>query len=211
MFGFDWQKGGPWNDDQISGVVRWLHDIWDIVTTGVGAATGNPAAERHLERKVHQAIDKVSTGLEKFGFNTSIAGLMELRNELKSATRAGHIGPAAFDAAVNILLRLMAPFTPHIAEELWARAGFGYSIHRQEWPVYDPLKAKEETVPLVVMINGKPRETIQVDVDISQAEAEATALAAESVQKLLNGSAPQKVIYIAGRKGQEPKVNVVLN
>lgn len=211
MFGFDWQKGGPWSDEQIIGVVRWLNDVWDIVNTGVAKSNaGDPKTERQMERKLHQAIEKVSNGLEKFSFNTCIAGLMEVRNELKTALRTNGLSQKAYDNAVNIYLRLMAPFTPHIAEELWYRAGYAYSIHQQEWPIYDAELAKEDSVPLVVMINGKPRETINVPVDITQADAEKLALASDSVKRALNGDTPQRIVYIPGRKGQEPKVNIVI-
>jgi leucyl-tRNA synthetase len=213
MFGFDWQKGGPWNPQQISGVVRWLNDVWDIVTGSAPNTNeqGDTDAERDLERKVHQAIAKVSESLERFSFNTAISGLMTLRNDLQAAASAGKVGSAAWEDALRNMLLLMAPITPHIAEELWVNhLGCTYSIHNQAWPQYDPEKAKEDTVALVIMINGKPRGEAQVAVDISQQEAEQIALASEAAQRYLNGGTPKKVIYIPGRGGQEPKVNIVV-
>jgi leucyl-tRNA synthetase len=212
MFGFDWQKGGPWNPQQISGVVRWLNDVWDIVTGVAPSASqqGDAEAERDLERKVHQTIAKVSESLERFSFNTAISGLMTLRNDLQTVLSAGKVGAAAWENALRTMLLLMAPVTPHIAEELWSRMGGAYSIHNQAWPEYDAEKAKEDTVSLVIMINGKPRGEAQVAADISQQEAEQIALASDAAQRYLNGGTPKKVIFIAGRAGQEPKVNIVV-
>jgi leucyl-tRNA synthetase len=108
------------------------------------------------------------------------------------------------------MLRLMAPFTPHIAEELWAELSLPYSIHQQDWPVYDAEIAREDSVTLVVMINGKPRGEAQVALDISEDEAIRVALASEAAQRALNGGQPRRVIFIASRNGLEPKVNIVV-
>ncbi|MBL8118557.1 MAG: class I tRNA ligase family protein, partial [Anaerolineae bacterium] len=210
MFGFDWQKGGPWDSKGIQGVVRWVNDVWDIVTGYQAPAQGDAEAERTLERKLHQTIKKVSDGLENFSFNTSIAGLMGFRNDLKDAMRAHNIGQSVWREVVGQMLRLMAPFTPHITEELWAQQGHGYSIHQQSWPVYDSAKAAEDTVTLVVQVNGKVRDRIDVPAGITEADAQSAALASENVQKLLNGGSPRKVIFVPARSGQEPKINVVI-
>ncbi len=218
MFGFDWTKGGPWSSQQISGIVRWLNDVWDMVMTGgnpVGATTSVPAAgqaevERTLERRTHQTIKRVSDNLENFTFNGAIAALMKFRNDLKELAKTGSVGQAAWRTAVKNMLLLMAPFTPHITEELWARVGGSYSIHQQAWPDFDAEKAAEDVVTLVVQINGKVRDRIEVPAGISEDEARQMALASEAVQKTVNGGEPKKVIFVPGRNGQEPKVNVVV-
>ncbi|MEP6987087.1 MAG: class I tRNA ligase family protein, partial [Chloroflexota bacterium] len=210
MFGFDWQKGGPWDSKGIQGVVRWVNDIWEIVTGYNPPATGNAEAERDLERKLHQTIKRVSDGLENFSFNGSIAGLMKFRNDLKDVMKAGNIGAKAWSSAIRDMLLLMAPFTPHIAEELWAQQGQGYSVHQQSWPEYDQAKAAEDMVTLVVQVNGKVRDRVEVAAGISESDANAAAMNSESVQRALNGGSPKKMIFIAGRNGQEPKVNVVV-
>jgi len=206
MGNFDWLKGGPWNDEQITGVIRWLNDVWDIATNPIQHQQGDPQIERQVERRVHQTISDVDYGLEKFSFNTAIASLMKLRNTLKAALKANGIGRDTYQNAMNVMLRLIAPFAPHISEELWDKMGFGYSVHQQSWPEYDAEKAKEDAVPLVIMINGRPRGTVEVAADITQAEAESIALNSQHAIKALNGAAPMKVIYIAGK---EPKVNIV--
>ncbi|MEP7294276.1 MAG: class I tRNA ligase family protein, partial [Chloroflexota bacterium] len=212
MFGFDWAKGGPWDSKGIKGPRRWLDDVWELVMAGAPTVSGDPETEREIERAVHQTIRKVSHDLENFSFNTAIAAQMVLKNEVQAAMRAGKIGAEAWTEAIRSMLLLMAPVTPHIAEELWARAGFGYSIHQQNWPAYDEAKAAEEVTTLVVMKNGKPIDRIEVSVSIGEEEAKSLALASEGARRVLNGSVPTRVIFIAGRGGNnvEPKVNIVI-
>ena len=210
MFGFDWQKGGPWDSKGIQGAVRWVNDVWDIVTGYQPPAAGDAEAERDIERKVHQCIKRVADGLENFSFNGSIAGLMKFRNDLKDVMKAGNVGAAAWKSAIRDMLLLMAPFTPHIAEELWAQQGHGYSVHQQLWPAYDQAKAAEDMVTLVIQINGKVRDRVDVPAGISEADANTAAMNSDAVQKALDGGSAKKVIFIAARNGQEPKINVVV-
>jgi leucyl-tRNA synthetase len=210
MFGFDWIKGGPWDSKGIQGVVRWVNDVWDMVTTTSVPAKGDAEVERTLERRIHQTIKRVSDGLENFSFNGSIAGLMKFRNDLRELVKSGGLGEKAWKEAVRNMLLLMSPFTPHVAEELWAQQGYDYSVHQQSWPKYDADKAAEDVVTLVVQVNGKVRDRIEVPAGISEDEAKRLSLESEAVRKQLNGGEPKKVIFIASRNGQEPKVNVVV-
>jgi leucyl-tRNA synthetase len=210
MFGFDWEKGGPWNYQNIQGVVRWLDDVWDMVVNTTVTGEGSPEVEREVERRVHQTIRSVGDNIEAFNFNKAIAELMTLRNDLRGALREGGLSQPAYRAAIEALLLMMAPFTPHIAEELWAHIGGAYSIHQQPYPAYDPDKAAEDTTTLVVQRDGKVIDRIRIPVGMSEEDAKAAALSSPAVQRVLNGGAPKRVIYIAGRDGIEPKVNVVV-
>ncbi|MEL6151881.1 MAG: class I tRNA ligase family protein, partial [Chloroflexota bacterium] len=210
MFGFDWQKGGPWNDDQISGVTRWINDIWDITTSDAPSGS-DETATRDLERAMHKTIRGVDEGLDTFSFNTAIASLMGFRNDLKGALRDGKVSAEMWNEALRTNLLLAAPFAPHITEELWERLGGEYSVHNQAFPVYDEEKAKDDAVELVIMIQGKPRGTLMVSADIAKDDAIAMALESEIAQKHLNGGEPKKIIFIPGRAGNpEPKVNIVV-
>jgi leucyl-tRNA synthetase len=100
---------------------------------------------------------------------------------------------------VRALLLLLAPVMPHLAEELWARTGGAYSVHQQAWPQWDPEIAREDVITLVVQVNGKVRERIEVPIDITEATATAAALASERVQKWLEGKTVRKVIYAPGK------------
>ncbi len=213
MFRFDWAKGGPWDSQNIAGVTRWLNDVWDIVTGEMPAQQTGPA-DRAVVRRAHQAILKVTESLENFSFNTAVAELMSLRNELRAALRENALGAGAWEESVRILLLLMAPITPHIAEELWMWRGWPYSIHTQAWPQADPVKAAEDETTLVVLKNGKPIDRVTVPVDIDEAAAIAAALASAGAIRILNGGQPKKVIFIPGRQDGaarlEPKVNIVV-
>ena len=120
------------------------------------------------------------------------------------------LGGAAWQATMRDMLLLMAPITPHIAEELWARLGLPYSVHQQAWPAFDAAKAAEDEITLVVMKNGKPIDRVPVAAGIGEEEAKATALASAGAVRALNGGEPKRVIFIAGHGTLEPKVNIVV-
>jgi leucyl-tRNA synthetase len=198
MFAFKWEKGGPWDSQGIQGVVRWLEDVWRIVVAGPPkSSTPDEKVIRALRRKLHQTIRRVDTSLETFSFNTAVAALMEFKNSFQKAIKDGGLDETAWQEAARDMLLMMAPITPFIAEELWASIGGPYSIHQQAFPVYDEALAAEEEITLIVQIEGKVRDKIQAPAGISEAEAIAKALASEAVQRILEGSAPKKVIYIA--------------
>lgn len=211
MFAFDWEKGGPWDPNGMKGVVNWINDVWDMTIAGAPiTGDGDADVNRDVERKVHQAIDRAIYSFERFSFNTAIAGLMTLRNVLREAIKTKQIGKSTWEFAMQTNALLMAPITPHVAEELWEKLGQPYSVHNQAFPMYDAEKAAEDVVSLVVMVNGKPRESVSVPAEIGEKEAIDIALASASVQRALNGAQPKKILFIAGRKGQDPKVNIVV-
>jgi len=206
MFGYRWVDGGPWGTDNIEGVSRWLNRVWALATEAAQAPAAKPNAEdaRALQRITHQTIKKVSDDYESYEFNTTVSALMVFTNALhKLRDTAG--ATALWQAAVNTLLKLMAPATPHITEELWAQRGLPYSIHTQAWPEYDAALAAEDVLTLVVQINGKVRARITVPAGISESDAKQAALAHAAVQRQLDGKLPQQVVYVAGRL-----VNIVL-
>jgi leucyl-tRNA synthetase len=201
MFGYRWSEGGPWNPDNIQGVVRWLNRVWALLLETADAAPVDGGAEtgRALQRKLHQTIRQVSNDLEHFEFNTVVSGLMELTNMINAASDSGLAGTAVFTEAVEGLLLLMAPVTPHITEELWSRLGKPYSIHNQPWPKFDPELAKEDQITLVVQVDGKLRDRIEAPAGISDEEARRLALDSETVQRYLEGREPRQVIVVPGR------------
>ena len=154
---------------------------------------------RSLRRKVHQTIKRVTTDINEFEFNTIVSALMELTNAILEAKDAGAVGSPEWVEAQDVLLRLIAPVTPHIAEELWTRIGKPYSVHLQPWPEANDEAAKEDEITLVVQVNGKLRDRITVPAGISDTEAEKRALASEAVQRQLDGKKPRQVIVVKGK------------
>ncbi len=199
MFFARWDQGGPWNYDGIKGPQRLLNDVWELATAGYAPGTVDPAATRALRRKTHQTIRKVGDDIESFAFNTAVAAVMELRNSLQAAQRERGASVEAWNEGIDNLLLVLSPIAPHITEELWARRGGAYSIHEQAWPQWDPEIAKEETLTLVVQVNGKVRDRIEAPAGTPDDELKALALASENVQKHLDGKPPRKVIVVNGR------------
>ena len=219
MFIGPWDQGGPWNPTGIDGIHRWLARVWGAATATTGDAgraapdgDGSGAApapvdvlgnaeelSRALRRAAHSTIDAVAKDYENLHFNTAISKLMELTNAIIRARESGLAGNAAYAEAVDTLLLLMAPVTPHIAEELWQRRGHPYSVHQQSWPVADPELAASETIELPVQVDGKLRDRLVVTADTSAEEIERMALDSEHVQRYLAGRAPMRVIQIAGK------------
>jgi leucyl-tRNA synthetase len=199
MFFAKWDQGGPWNYDGIKGPQRLLNDVWEIGTHAFAPGQVADEANRTLRRKTHQVIRKVTQDLEGFSFNTAVAAIMEHRNSILEAKKAKNVSASVWNEAVDSLLLVLAPIAPHITEELWAQRGHGYSVHQQPWPEWDAETAKEESITLVVQINGKVRDKIEVDAGQADEALKEIALASEKVQGWLDGRPPRKVIVVKGR------------
>ena len=159
MFFSRWDLGGPWDSQGVGGPNRWLKRVWNLYTETPKTPTPAKGIQRELRRKVHQILKDVTRDYEKFEFNTIISSLMTLLNFMYEAREKGAYGTPAWDEALDIYLRMLAPATPHIAEELWVEVlGKPYSIHNQSWPEVDEAAAKEEEITLIVQVNGKLRD-----------------------------------------------------
>jgi leucyl-tRNA synthetase len=207
MFFARWELGGPWDSQGIRGSQRFVEDVWNLIVEPLPAMDGEAleADVKALRRLVHQTIRKVTEDMESFSFNTAIAALMSLRNAMKAAKDKPVAHTPAWGEAVESLLLMMAPFTPHITEELWHRLGRTKSIHLRRWPEWDEGIAAEETITLVVQVNGRVRDRIEVPVDIEDAEAERLARESEAVQRHAAGKEILRVVVVPGRL-----VNVVV-
>jgi leucyl-tRNA synthetase len=183
----DWKliAGDP---DRRPGVHQWLGRVFAAVDVAVAADGEEPEA---LLRLTHKTIKGVTDDLERYRFNTAISKLMVLTNEIRSTVDGGG---GARGAAVA-LVQMLAPVAPFAAEELWREVlGEGSSVHVSAWPSYDPSLAMDETVTLVVQVNGKVRDKIDVVADISEADAEATARSSAGAQRALDGKTIDRVI-----------------
>jgi len=203
--------GGPWSPQGIEGVARFLDRVWSVVTEErprrrAGDAQADvQAQERELRHVTHRTVKKVTEDIEAYKFNTLLAGLMEFNNALVKAKDTAVYRTPAWEEALDALMLMLAPETPHIAEELWQRRhGQGAyraedSIHVQAWPAWDPDLARADSITLVVQVNGKVRDKIEAPADISEEDARQAALASPAVQRWLEGKSVRKVIFAGGK------------
>jgi leucyl-tRNA synthetase len=194
-----------WDEAGIAGAQRFLERVWRLALPADGRAAPRSGDEEDgLRRSTHKTIRRVTEDVEGLKFNTAVAALMEWTNRL--AAYVEEHGPTpAFQEAVDVLIRLLAPLAPHIAEDLWAQRGGPYSVHQQPWPVYDPELAIDRVVTLIVQVNGRVRDRIAVPAGLADDEARRLALSSPRVQAHLEGRSPEQVVVVPGRL-----VNVVL-
>jgi leucyl-tRNA synthetase len=188
MFLGPFEEGGDFRDQGISGVARFLDRLWASVD---GAITSG-APDAAVMRKLHQTIKKVGEDIPKLSYNTAIAAMMEYMNTLRAGERTVH------RAEVEPLVPLVAPFAPHIAEELWEFLGHKTGVFEGTWPAFDAQMATEDEVELAVQVNGKLRGTVRVAKTIAQADALALAMSDPSIAKFVTG-ATKKVVFVPGR------------
>lgn len=188
MFIGDFEKSVPWSTEGVRGCKRFLDRVWKLMDMVIPGEAYRP----ELEAKMHQTIKKVSQDYESLKFNTAIAALMTLLNDVY------HTG-SINEAELKTFLILLNPVAPHITEEIWERLKFGGMLNEQSWPTWDEAKTVEKTMEIGVQVNGKLRGTIEVNVDDPQEAAREKALANEAVQRALDGKTIVKEIYVPGR------------
>ena len=147
-----------------------------------------------IDRTTHRLVARITDEYDRWSYNTAVAGFMEFTNTLYRYVQTDD-GPhaATLDAAVDALLQVMAPAAPHLCAELWETRRGGH-VHLESWPEADPAKLIDDMVTMVIQVNGKVRDRVEVSADLDEAGAEAAALASERVQAALGGVEPRKVI-----------------
>jgi leucyl-tRNA synthetase len=197
-----WDQGGTINTDALGAIRDLLRDIWNLATAPRPEIERGPA-DADVRRAVHTAIKGITQDVESFRFNTMVSKLMILRNELKRAQAAGSVGSAVWDEAIRSLLLIAAPAFPHVTEELWSESlGLPYSIHQQRWPSYDESLLTLEQVTIVVQVNGKVRDQLQLDAADAGDKDIVTqrVLALPRVQQLMAGASGEpRVIVVPGK------------
>jgi leucyl-tRNA synthetase len=201
LFIAPWSEGGSWYEEGIDGTRRFLTGVHFLATQTYPAdpVEGDSRKERDLVRLTHQTIKKATDDIEAFKFNTYIAGLMTLRNELQDLHLSETARTGAYRRAIDALILLLAPAAPHLAEELWRITGHEYSVHLQRWPDYDESLSAEDEFELVVQVNGKVRDRFMLPVGTDEDHVRQLALARPRVTGLLDGRQPRKVIYVPGK------------
>ncbi len=198
MFLGPWDQGGPYDVDSIVGVSRWLSRVWTVMNEPP-AFVDDPSRGKTLRRAVHTTLAKVTEDLEAKRFNTAIASMMELTNEMQRLRDEGTTDEAAWNEACHLLTLMLAPPCPHIAEELWQRQGGGYSVHQQSWPEVDEAATVRDSVDVVVQVNGKVRDRVALAPDADEATARSQAEAMPRIAEQLDGKEIVRVVYVAGR------------
>ncbi len=188
LFMGDYEQAAPWSEDSVKGCKRFVDRIWnllDIVKDGEDYSA-------ELMSSMHKTIKKVSEDIEAMKFNTAIAALMTLLNQIYSV---GSINKAE----LKTLLLLVNPFAPHVTEEMWEKMSFGGTVTDQSWPEYDAAKCVDATVEIAVQVNGKIKARINVATEISNEDAIAAAKEVDAVKEIIDGKQVVKELYVKGK------------
>ncbi len=196
-----------WSDAGVEGSYRFINRVYRMVREfqeryGSGSTDFviSNDADKELAFAMNGTIKKVTEDIrERFNFNTAISSIMELVNEMYHYKELETINENQFRQAIQNLLLVLAPFTPHACEELWQQLGMEESIHKMPWPIFDESALVKDAVEIVVQINGKIKDKIKVPTDLTQKELEERALANEKIQTLVSGMMVLKVIAVPGK------------
>ena len=213
------EKEFAWSEEGLEGSYRFLNRIWGLVEENVdlfdekagvkAEISGGDEIAARAVKKVHQTIRKVTDDIEiRFHLNTAVSSIMELYNLLRKdreALRTGPEGRSALKLGLETMIRLLSPFAPHIAEELWEKTGHQGLLMRSKWPDYDPQMAREGMLTIVVQVNGKVRDRFEVPPGTDQEELSRLALSLAKVQAALGRKQPRKVIPV-----KDKLVNIVV-
>jgi len=191
----------PWSNEGLAGVFRFLQRVWTLSQKFLDTPElpHNTDAEGQLMTATHTAIKKVSKDIDAMGYNTAIAALMQFTNELYTIEKNyGFAARNSWQVALSTLTQLLAPFAPHVTEELWADLGHEGSVHVSGWPVHDESYLVQHVIKIAIQVNGKLRGEVEVPHDATQETIEAEARTRENVASYVTGDV-RKVIYVPGK------------
>lgn len=200
MFLAPFDQKTPWSPEALGGIYRFLNRVWALAQEVLEA----PRSEKeHVEirRVIHKTTKRVTDDMHQFGYNTAIAALMEATNDLYKLRETAPIAEYADDWkwAISVMAQLLAPFAPHVAEELWSQCGQKDSVHLSEWPKYDEKYLVEATIKVVVQVNGKVRATVELPSDATEDVLREAAITHERVRDFTAGAEPKRVIVVPGK------------
>lgn len=189
-------ENSSWSSKGIAGVYRFLNRLWTLVQEYDDADKTGTADDKQLATITHATIKKVTDDLHRLSFNTAIAAMMECVNELYKLKTAGF--SADWQFTIESLIKLVQPFAPHMAAELWQKLGHSSQLDFEPWPQWDEAKIASDSITIIVQVNGKLRAKLEVAASASEEEIKTLALSDENVAKYVTGE-PKKVIYIKGK------------
>ena len=191
MFMGPYEEGGDFSDQGIEGIYRFLNRVYHLVRKNAAQPAAGAPAQDALRLR-HQTIRRVTDDIEGLKYNTALAALMEYLNAL------GRMDAVAREDLETLVL-LLAPFAPHLTEELWQALGRPYSVHRAAWPVYDPALLVTQTVTVVVQVDGKLRDRLQLPAGLDEAAVRSAALASDTVRRFLPDGADLRFVHVPDR------------
>jgi leucyl-tRNA synthetase len=189
MFMGPFDQAISWSSQGVKGVFRFLNRVWNLVLE----CKANKESSQRAIKEIHKLNKKIDEDLEATKFNTAVAAFMEFLNFANLNKK--EIGKDT----IKRFLILLAPFAPHITEELWHFVGHKDSIYKESWPKYDPKLIKEEMITLVIQVNGKVRDKIEVEADISEEKAKELAISREKIKKWIEGKEIKNVVFVPGK------------
>jgi leucyl-tRNA synthetase len=183
-----------WNESGVAGTQRYLTRVWTMVRRYSKAGCPEAAPSDEVLRATHKTIATVTDHIERMRFNTALAALMEHLNAIAK------LEPAALNRfVIESYVLMLSPMAPYVGEELWRALGHQTSVHLESWPAFDEAMTREDTVTVVVQVNGKVRDRLQVPAGSGEEQVRALALASEAVQRHLGGKPPRKFIYVPNK------------
>ena len=188
LFMGDYEKAAPWSDDSVKGCKRFIDRVFNLMEI----VTDDEGYSKELESSMHKTVKKVSEDIENLKYNTAIAAMMTLLNNIyaKGSITKGEL---------KTFITMLNPFAPHITEEMWEMSGFEGMLNKTTWPTYDEAKCADDTIEIVVQINGKVRAKLNIKADAAQDEVLALAKADEKVATAISGMTVIKEIYVKGK------------
>ena len=184
-----------WSDNGVEGTSRFLDRIWRMATGEIGTIEDRTPgeADREVLAEAHRMVQSVTEDIDRFSFNTAVAHLMTFANTLQAGLREG-LAREVHTEAIRLVLLLLSPMAPHLSHELWERLGHGSMLATEAWPQWDPELVARDVVTMVIQVNGKVRDRIDVPADIDAETAERTALESERIREWVEGKQVRKVI-----------------
>ncbi len=207
MFIAPYDMDAPWDPRGVPGTYRFLNRAWNLVQEFVDK-NNDPSSSPEVDEKTtqellrltHLTIKKVTRDIEDEKFNTAVASMMEMVNGLYKIKESHGIDTSdEWRFALESLIQILAPFAPHITEELWREMGHDDTVHVGHWPKWDEKYLKSDTMTIIVQVNGKLRAKLELPSDMDKQGVEAAALADENVQKFTNNKPPKKTVYVPGK------------
>ena len=194
-------QDAEWNDRGVDGVARFLNRVWRMILGGEDDVVAGVAAvsSQELTRKLHETINRVSRDVDAFRFNTAVSALMELSNLMQDYLQSGGRRDEAWEATALGMTRMLGPFAPHLAEELWHRQGGEGLLVFQPWPELDASLLRRPQVTIVVQVDGRLRDRLEMPAGTAQADAQARALQSANVERALDGRRLSRAIFVPDR------------